>query len=229
MEIDHLFVLVEPDTDEATADRLDRATRCLTDAGLREGSSNDHPGQGTANRRFFFGNAMFELLYFTDLEAARRPPADVLQLPARASGRGACPFGVAFRPSTEPGEPARFEHVHYRPIYLPDTLSIHVAASCPVSGPLWFHLPFIDPGARPPAGAPRGDVEPRDHPAGLDRLTRLGFVTPSAPSRLDRSVSAGQPIDWTLGERHWLTLSFDDERQGRGIERVADLPLSFRF
>jgi hypothetical protein len=30
--------------------------------GLCEGPSNVHPGQGTANRRFFFRNAMLELL-----------------------------------------------------------------------------------------------------------------------------------------------------------------------
>src|ERR1035441_10453791 len=34
--------------------------------GLREGPSNPHPGQGTANRRFFFANAVLELVWVCD-------------------------------------------------------------------------------------------------------------------------------------------------------------------
>lgn len=228
MELDHLFVLLEPDTEKATAERLERAVTCLREAGLHEGSSNTHPGQGTANRRFFFGNAMLELLYFTDIDAAGRAPADLLRLPARASAPDACPFGVAFRPSLAAGEPAAFEHVHYRPAYLPDPLSIHVAEACPTSEPLWFHLPFAAPGGRS-SDAPRADAEPRAHPAGIARLTRLHFTTPVAPGRISRSISAERPIGWSSGDRHWLTLCFDDERQGRSIDRVADLPLGIRF
>jgi hypothetical protein len=39
--------------------------------GLLEGSSNAHPGQGTANRRFFFDNFMLELLWVTNPAEAR--------------------------------------------------------------------------------------------------------------------------------------------------------------
>jgi len=39
-------------------------------AGLVEGSSNTHPGQGTANRRFFFESGFLELIWIHDeLEA----------------------------------------------------------------------------------------------------------------------------------------------------------------
>ena len=42
----------------------------LLAAGLAEGSPNTHPGQGTANRRFFFESGFLELLYVHDeLEA----------------------------------------------------------------------------------------------------------------------------------------------------------------
>jgi hypothetical protein len=62
IEIDHVFVCTSINGLEAD---------CLRDLGLREGSSNVHPGQGTANRRFFFTNAMLELLWVTDRAEAR--------------------------------------------------------------------------------------------------------------------------------------------------------------
>ncbi|MBE9137293.1 VOC family protein [Nodosilinea sp. LEGE 07088] len=45
LELDHVFILVEPAAQ--VADRL-------LEQGFREGPRNTHPGQGTANRRFYF-------------------------------------------------------------------------------------------------------------------------------------------------------------------------------
>ena len=44
-ELDHVFLWTALDVPEADL---------LVDFGLTEGPSNVHPGQGTANRRFFF-------------------------------------------------------------------------------------------------------------------------------------------------------------------------------
>ena len=53
IELDHLFV--------CTARGAPEAER-LVQFRLREGPPNQHPGQGTANRRFAFANAMIELV-----------------------------------------------------------------------------------------------------------------------------------------------------------------------
>ncbi len=45
IELDHFFILTDPGAPQA---------ELLTEIGLVEGTPNDHPGQGTANRRFFF-------------------------------------------------------------------------------------------------------------------------------------------------------------------------------
>ena len=45
LELDHVFILVEP---EAMVADL------LIAKGFKEGTRNQHPGQGTSNRRFFF-------------------------------------------------------------------------------------------------------------------------------------------------------------------------------
>ncbi len=54
--LDHVFVLARPGAPEA--DRL-------VALGLTEGSPATHPGQGTANRRFFLEDGMLELLFGT--------------------------------------------------------------------------------------------------------------------------------------------------------------------
>ncbi len=48
-ELDHILIFT--DIGAPAADRL-------IELGLTEGAPNMHPGQGTANRRFFFHNAM---------------------------------------------------------------------------------------------------------------------------------------------------------------------------
>ena len=57
MEFDHLFICVENPKDVVEELRL---------FGLTEGASNQHPGQGTENRRFFFENSFIELLFIAD-------------------------------------------------------------------------------------------------------------------------------------------------------------------
>jgi hypothetical protein len=57
-----------------------------------------HPGQGTANRRFFFANAFLELLWIADEEEVRNGKR--AHHAARAPERGdASPFGICFRPT----------------------------------------------------------------------------------------------------------------------------------
>jgi hypothetical protein len=83
--IDHVFVMCSAGAPEAGA---------LVRAGLVEGSANTHPGQGTANRRFFFDNMYLELLFVSDAEEAQREPVSRTRLWDRWSRRaaGACPF-----------------------------------------------------------------------------------------------------------------------------------------
>jgi|GEM_PF-3386851 len=74
-------------------------------AGFTEGSSNTHPGQGTANRRFFFERFMLELLFVDDPTALASSHAP-LNLQQRFTSSEASPFGIGFRPSAARGESA---------------------------------------------------------------------------------------------------------------------------
>ena len=57
IELDHFFILTDPGAPQADL---------LSGIGLTEGTRNDHPGQGTANRRFFFSITALELVYVSD-------------------------------------------------------------------------------------------------------------------------------------------------------------------
>jgi len=60
--LDHSFACTAPGDLEAEE---------LVRFGLREGPPNQHPGQGTANRRFAFSNAMIEFLWVSDAQIAQ--------------------------------------------------------------------------------------------------------------------------------------------------------------
>ena len=62
MEVDHIYICTDY---KAPVGDL------LKEFGLIEGTSNIHPGQGTANRRFFFHNFMLELLWIENLKEVK--------------------------------------------------------------------------------------------------------------------------------------------------------------
>src|SRR5438067_7512672 len=90
MQLDHVFIRAAHGAPEAAL---------LRDVGLLEGSGNRHPGQGTANRRFFFDNAFIELLWIDDARDAASDATRRTRLHERLDpAGGASPFGICFRP-----------------------------------------------------------------------------------------------------------------------------------
>jgi hypothetical protein len=79
--LDHLILLCSEGAPEA-----DEHVRL----GLTEGSRNTHPGQGTANRRFFFDNAYLEFVWLSNLAELESEPARRLGFLERWLG-GRCP------------------------------------------------------------------------------------------------------------------------------------------
>lgn len=139
-ELDHLFICTTIDAPEAEQ---------LVSFGLTEGTPNVHPGQGTANRRFFFRNFMLELLWIHSPEEARSEPIQPVHLWERWVDRshGACPFGFCLRSAAHPVGILPFSTWEYRPPYLPASLNIPVATNAAVlTEPMLFYLAF---GQRP--------------------------------------------------------------------------------
>jgi len=135
IELDHLFVL--------TAQGAPAAHK-LVEFGFREGAPNQHAGQGTANRRFSFANAMIELLWVNDPQEAQSQAARRTLLWDRWSRRDAdaSPFGICLRPVNSDDEKPPFPASEYRPSYLPNPLCMHIGEAG-LEEPMWVYLSFM--------------------------------------------------------------------------------------
>jgi hypothetical protein len=214
--IDHVFVCCSVGGTEADA---------LARLGLREGSANTHPGQGTACRRFFFTNAYLELLWASDAQEAQSEAVLPARLRKRWSLRagGACPYGLVLRPGADARDAAApFASWSYRPPYLPDGLAIDVARGTPLAGPEFFHLGFQRDRAR--AGQ-----EPVEHALPLGSLTGVTVWRPAAgDSPAARVLQAAGLVVFRDADEYLMELRFDGGNRGSADLRPA-LPLTLRW
>ncbi len=117
LEIDHLFVFVEPDF----VDSADFAA--LRRFGLKLDFGRVHHGQGSANRLALFPEQSLEFLWLAEREAAEHNP---LRLDRRADwrARGGDPFGVCLRGRLDPGLRERWFWPYALPGSAPDPIWI---------------------------------------------------------------------------------------------------------
>ena len=219
VELDHLFICVSAGGPEAET---------LARFGLSEGASNQHSGQGTACRRFFFANAYLELLWVSDPAEAQAAPINSTGLWGRWAGRNgtACPFGFCFRPASETGGDPPFASWKYRAPYLPEGMSLKVgnnSEKLTEPGLFYFNV------RRRPDTFPPEKRQPLQQPAGLSEITRLELITPHAnhPSpELAALIGAGL-VQLRQGPEHLAHVGFDQECQGRTRDFRPVLPLVF--
>jgi hypothetical protein len=214
VELDHLFVCTAPGAPEAER---------LVQFGLREGSPNQHPGQGTANRRFAFANAMIELLWVSDDAEAQSDGARRTLLWERWSGQEnhACPFGICLRPDDSQATEPPFPAWEYRPPYLPEPLCLHIGEAG-VEEPMWVYLSFMRRTQR--------EQWFSDHPIGIREITGLTLTSPA----LLRSVAAQKVVEsgiltTCLGPTPLLEIEFDGNHRNEVADFRPHLPFVFRF
>jgi hypothetical protein len=214
IELDHLFVCTAPGGPEAEE---------LIRFGLHEGAPNQHPGQGTANRRFDFANAMIELLWVSDAREAQSECARRTLLWERWSGREseASPFGICVRPADNRNTHSPFPAWEYRPAYLPDPLLMHIAETG-VEEPMWFYLSFMQ----------RADRQQRfiEHPNGIREITGLALTT-SVPLRSTASqrMVENRIVSSRKGARPLLEIEFDGNHRRQIVDFRPHLPFIFRM
>ena len=157
IELDHLFVCAAPGAPEAEK---------LIQFGLREAPPNQHPGQGTACRRFAFANAIIELIWVNDTNEAQNESTKRTLLWDRWSRRdnSASPFGFCFRPINAPAAEPPFPAWEYRPTYLQDPPCFHIGEAG-IEEPMWVYLGFMQRTHRQ-----QWFVE---HPIGIREITGL--------------------------------------------------------
>ena len=223
-ELDHMFVCSAVGALEADL---------LVAFGLTEGTPNSHPGQGTACRRFFFRNAMLELLWVNDESEARSPLIAPTRLWERWRYRstGYSPFGLCLRPSAQHPAPQPvlpFATWAYHPPYLPPEMHIDVASETSNSEPMLFATAF---GGRPDGKLLTEHRELLVHPRGIDEVTAVHITLPRGESisHAVRAVRQTGSVSFGAGSEHLAEVEFDRGEQGQSVDFRPTLPLRVRW
>lgn len=197
ISLDHVFICTAINAPEAEA---------LVAFGLVEGSSNVHPGQGTANRRFFFEGGFIELLWVTNpLEAQSEltAPTRLWDRWAGCVNKQVSPFGIGFSASGDTPLPAPFESWAYHPRYLPADKSIFFAQNTPLREPELFYLSWPNP-------QQSSATQPKQHKAPLQRMLSVSVGMPSIANLSDaaqQAVKAGL-MKFHTSAAHELVIDF---------------------
>ncbi|MEO0373841.1 MAG: hypothetical protein AAF329_04285 [Cyanobacteria bacterium P01_A01_bin.17] len=211
IELHHFFILTDPGA--LSADHLS----CI---GLIEGASNDHPGQGTANRRFFFSNSALELLYVSDASEAKTGPGRRLRFAERAIDPKASPFGLVVSELSEATKPP-FPSWPYCPQYFQDHQCFHVGENSDLfNEPLCICMPSNLP---PPQKQPR---LANSHMT----VTEVQIGVPVArPSATLEAIAKCSGISLRLNESHRMLLTLNEGKDGQRHDLTPDLPLIVRW
>lgn len=213
IELDHLFVCTTRGAPEAEK---------LVQLGLNEGPRNEHSGQGTANRRFAFLNAMIELLWVSKPTEAQNQNTARTKLWERWSGRrgNACPFGICVRPVDSEEVTPPFPGWKYRPAYLPDPLFMHIGEAG-IEEPMWVYLSFLRRAHR--------EHWFLEHPIGIREITRLTLHSPvPVSSRTSEILVETGILHIGIGPSYLLEIEFDRSRQKQHIDFRPELPVVFQ-
>jgi len=190
---------------------------CLLEQGFREGPSNTHPGQGTANRRFYFANGMLEFLWVRDANEANTGPGRDLRFLERATDPTASPFGIIFIPATDQASLTMpFPGWHYQPDYFPPPKGFHVGANSKnLMEPLCFYFPFPDSEVPNP--------QPHRNP---QKMNEIVISTPSTDTEgVLALASQADHLSMRLGQEHLMEIMLNHHDAGRTEDYRPALPL----
>ena len=214
MELDHVFVLVQPDGPD-----LDY----LRSLGLVETYRRRHPGQGTHNICFCFQNMFLECLFVSNPDDARSGLIARTGLYERSlwRTRATSPFGLAWR-QTGAGEPFDIATWPFRPPYLPPGMTIDVATD---SDDFRQPMMFRSPGSAPPGAWPPERRGVLQDPARLGRVLSVTLHWPAhAPPAPSLTALAAQTILELAPGQDAPSLSLFVERRRSSTPLQISLP-----
>jgi hypothetical protein len=221
LELDHIFVCVQPEAPEA---------ELLKNLGLIEGNRRIHQGQGTANVCFFFHNAYLELLWLNDSSEIHSPIVHPMGLWYRCCWlkTQACPFGLSFRKTTSDLSELPFPTWDYHPLYLPPSAAIPIANN---SDNLSEPLIFISPSNKKPANYSPERQRPLIHPAGFKEITAVRVILPGEQPfsfEVTKLMDLGL-VQFVRGDFYHLEIEFDHGKQGKLENYAPTLPISLQW
>jgi len=210
LRLHHCFILVKPGAPEAVQ---------LTAIGLTEGPVNSHPGQGTANRRFFFADHTLELLFLRDEAESRNGPAHRLRLAQRQADEQASPFGLVFE-STDDDNSLPISGWRYRASYLPPEQYFLVGHnSAQLAEPLCICMPSGLTG-------PALTTDTANSAFELDEL-RISLPTIAGSATLSQLASCDR-LSLQFGRPHLMEIRLRHPQQSWEYDMRPALPLVLR-
>jgi len=210
VELDHVFILVNPKAEVADA---------LTEIGMLEGSSNDHEGQGTSNRRFYFDNGMLEFLYVRDEREANEGPAKNLRFVERSQNIDASPFGIIIHAGEESSKHEPFEGWKYQPKYFKEGWAFHVGEnSINLCEPLCIYVPFYNEDFKPKG----------EQPLEYNSISEVKIFTPSISKTLVVADSAKR-LKIERGDHHAMEITFNQGTQKKSKDFNPKIPLTINW
>lgn len=218
LELDHLFICVNPEAPEAEA---------LIQFGLKTGRHRVHPGQGTSNVCFFFDNAYLELLWMSNSQEIQSSGVRPIGLWERCRWREtqACPFGFALRFTPQTPSDCPFPTWDYAAPFLPTGVKIPIATN---SHNLSEPLIFIAPVAANPSAVPIDRRPLMIHHPELIEITQLRVTLPTIQAVLSESMVLSHlpGVEFAAGDRYHLEIEFDGARASQSHDFAPGLPLS---
>lgn len=211
IELHHFFILT---------DKPDALAGEIAGIGLVEGIPNDHPGQGTANRRFFLPNSTIEILYLRDADEASNGRASGMHFVARESDPDASPFGLIVAADTESETPP-FPGWRYYPEYFGNGPFFHVGDNSDLlAEPLCVCMP-------PGLARPEIPVE-QQNPTWIMTELRIGVsvIEPTPPLE---AISNCKGISLRLGEPHRIEIVFNENKAGQAKNLSPDFPVIIQW
>lgn len=206
LELDHIFILVKPNASVADL---------VADIGMKEGTSNSHDGQGTANRRFYFENGMLEFLYVRDESEAESGPGKDLKFVERSKNPQASPFGLVLHAGNDSHRFEPFEGWKYQPKYFKNGMTFHIGANSEnILEPLCIYVPFFN----------ASFAKNHTKAAPFKTITNVTITSPSISTPLIVAESV-RNLTFKRGDEHLLEISFDNTMAGKSKDFRPNIPL----
>lgn len=215
MEIDHIFMLINPQEDDV---------KNLQSLGLVETYRRQHPGQGTQNMCFCFDNLFVELLWINDAADVRSEKIARTKLYERSRWRldGTNRFGIAWRGQMGGGEP-RIPTWKFCPPYLPAAVGIDVAID---SDNPYQPMMFESPGGTPPSDWPVEKKGALQQAGGWGQVLGIDLFLPRSvmPSQSLRSIASQTSLNLKVASDNQFSMNLHIEKRGSPQPSVLKLP-----
>lgn len=215
MLIDHIFIVSENKGKEADN---------LLEAGFKEAPGRRHPGQGTINRKFYFGDFLLEFLWVCDKTESEHQKMKECGLWHRLNYRetGFSPFGICFL-NNEQTDHLFQNSTPYQPDYFPKGMIIETIPGFETPTYPWlFRLPYRNVSTK------KNQIDPSFlNKEVISSITFQWSKPPSLPSSSPLNIVEPM-LSFSSEISASLLLELNNQEKGKSLH-LAELNIEIRY